>query len=956
MARLYLGSLMLALAVSGPALASNSQEASAASCGYSVTTGTDNQWNSGFQGWASVRNEAGETATRFELFLDIGAASVSDGFLGDYQPVDGGYLVTSPFWLIWQQIPVGSAYRTGFIGSGAYSGITPYMISVNGHRCDTEKPSVDISTSESFYTSAGNLSVTADADDNIGILKVVFKNNGVIIGEDYDAPYSIDVPISDSQNGRNQFTATAYDFSGNIADSDSDKVFVAIGNRFLGTAPGSAADFEDLTAYFNQLTPEDAGKWGSVEAERDVMNWDGLDTAYNFAMEQGIPFKLHTLVWGQQAPAWLEDLSADEQLAEIEEWFAALAERYPNVDMVDVVNEPLHAPAGYREALGGAGETGWDWVVKSFELARLYFPDAQLVLNDYQILILENFTNDYMAVVDVLQARGLIDGIGLQAHFLERAEIAAVASNLEIIASRGLPIYISELDVDFADDARQANRLRDLFTAFWDNPAVVGVTHWGHLQGDIWRSNAYLIRSDKSLRPSMEWLQCFYGGGTDCLVPDYIPAGWSGDAFGLTLEAELFDEQHGLAPLGSAVTYTDDGDWFGYYKVSFQSDWENLAVTYLKGNDSAATLSVHLDSLDSDPVAVINLTPTGGWGTSAVAEADLPAISGEHDVYFRFNGSYGAGNVDSIRIGKPDGLGPELVSNGDFENGNTNGWFTWDGSLQATMENVYEGSYALQLTNRSGNGPAAVSLLSSISTGSTYKVSMMASISGASSADVHVTQKFTCDGEDSYTWLINPVTISDGEWVELAAEMNVPDCDLTDALIFAEGPDGGIDIYLDNVSVRQVLSGEPINLLPGGDFESGDVSSWFSWDGTISATSALVYEGNFALELSGRSGNGPAATNITSLVTPGITYNASFAVTITGAASAPVNVTQKTVCNGEDASYDWVTNLGAVNEGEWSVMNGQIEVPDCDLTELLIYAEGPDGGINLYLDSVTILP
>ena len=31
-----------------------------------------------------------------------------------------------------------------------------------------------------------------------------------------------------------------------------------------------------------------------------------------------------------------------EQLEEIDEWMAAIAERYPDIDQIDVVNEPLH--------------------------------------------------------------------------------------------------------------------------------------------------------------------------------------------------------------------------------------------------------------------------------------------------------------------------------------------------------------------------------------------------------------------------------------------------------------------------------------------------------------------------------------------------------------------------------------------------------------------------------------
>src|SRR5690606_14827629 len=122
-----------------------------------------------------------------------------------------------------------------------------------------------------------------------------------------------------------------------------------------------------------------------VEAERDVMNWEDLDEAYTFAKDNGLPFKLHTLGWGQQQPAWLADLSASEQLEELEEWMTALAARYPDVQMVDVVNEPMHAPPGYAAALGGEGETGVDWIVTAFELAQEHFPHAQLLLNDYNV-------------------------------------------------------------------------------------------------------------------------------------------------------------------------------------------------------------------------------------------------------------------------------------------------------------------------------------------------------------------------------------------------------------------------------------------------------------------------------------------------------------------------------------------------------------------------------------------
>jgi endo-1,4-beta-xylanase len=154
------------------------------------------------------------------------------------------------------------------------------------------------------------------------------------------------------------------------------------------------------------------------------MVWGVLDLVFDAARSHGMPVKQHTFVWGQQEPRWVADLPPDEQRAAVDAWMRAFAERYPDVAMIDVVNEPLHAPPSYAEALGGAGETGWDWVVWSFERARGYFPDAVLLINEYNILCCAPNRARYADLVTLLQERGLIDGIGVQAHGLERVDPA----------------------------------------------------------------------------------------------------------------------------------------------------------------------------------------------------------------------------------------------------------------------------------------------------------------------------------------------------------------------------------------------------------------------------------------------------------------------------------------------------------------------------------------------------
>ena len=127
-------------------------------------------------------------------------------------------------------------------------------------------------------------------------------------------------------------------------------------DKYLGAAWSPNLASLNSANYGNQVTPENGGKWGTVEGTRDVMNWTQADAAYALAKANGFSFKWHAFIWGNQQPAWIESLPAAEQREEIEEWFAAVAERYPEIDQIEVVNEPLHDPrvaddGNYIEAL-----------------------------------------------------------------------------------------------------------------------------------------------------------------------------------------------------------------------------------------------------------------------------------------------------------------------------------------------------------------------------------------------------------------------------------------------------------------------------------------------------------------------------------------------------------------------------------------------------------------------------
>ncbi len=936
------------------ASSSTARAQSVGGCGYTVQTGTYATWPGGYQGWIKLNNVSGQVGTDFSLLMDIGNTTLASGALADYSPVDGGYLVDGPSWLQWQKIPVGKSYTAQFNGAGTFSGIQAYLLSINGVACDTQAPQVSLSASSALVTSAGNLTLTAQASDNAAVRKVVFKQDGVEIGVDRTAPYTLDVPLGAALNGRHEYTATAFDPSGNQATA-STSVLVAIGNRYVGTAVQGAADYATLLDYFDQVTPENAGKWGSVEATRDVMNWGPLDEAYDFAQANGLPFRLHTLVWGQQQPAWLAALPPAEQLAEVEEWMAELAARYPDVDWIDVVNEPLHAVPSYAEALGGAGATGYDWVLTAFEMARDHVPDAELHLNDYQVEVMQQFTLQYLDIIELLQAEGLIDGIGIQGHFLERAEVSEVEANLELLAATGLPIHVTEFDVNFADDARHANVYRDLFTVFWNNPSVLGVTNWGFREGAVWQASSHLVESDGTPRPALEWLTCFTAGGQDCSVPPYVPAPWVGDEYGVTLEAELYDEGSGVLAAGAAVGYTDAGDYLSYSTVRFDPSWNTFAVTYLKGNTDVGSISLHLDSLEAEPLLTVPLPPTGGWGTPNTIEVPFPSVTGDHALFVRFNDVFGVANVDSFRIGKPEPEGQEILANGDFET-NAAGWYTWNGAVSTTTARAYQGARSLVVTGSSAIGPAATELVAAVQPGETYDISARVSIGGTEPGNVSLTWNIICDGVESYNTL---ATVQASEsWAPVTASFTMPNCaQITKAQLYFERQFGQsspvADLYLDAVSVR--AQAPAANLLPNGTFEAS-TAGWYSWNGSVSRSTDRAHGGAASLVVTGSSAIGPAATDILALIEPGTSYGYGAWLSLGGSEPGNVAATFNVICDGVE-SYNF---LGATQVGgNWVNLSGTLNVPECaSITKAQLYFERQFGDTtptaDLYLDDVTL--
>jgi endo-1,4-beta-xylanase len=296
-------------------------------------------------------------------------------------------------------------------------------------------------------------------------------------------------------------------------------------SKFLGNVTRDSIP-QNFTQYWNQVTPENATKWGSVESTRNSMNWASADVAYNWAQQNGYPFKFHTLVWGSQYPDWLTNsgLTQAQQRAEIEQWISLAGQHFPNAFAVDVVNEPIKTALPWKAALGGDGATGWDWVITAFTLARQAFPNSKLLINEYGTENDPSARNTYKTIINLLKARGLIDGIGIQAHHfnIDNMTRSQVTTMLNDYATLGLDVYVSELDIIANNtEAGQLAKYQDVFPGFWEHSVVKGVTLWGYIVGQTWRDGTGIVNANGTERQAMTWLKGYVAGtgGLDTQAP-----------------------------------------------------------------------------------------------------------------------------------------------------------------------------------------------------------------------------------------------------------------------------------------------------------------------------------------------------------------------------------------------------------------------------------------------------
>ncbi len=349
--------------------------------------------------------------------------------------------------------------------------------------------------------------------------------------------------------------------------------------KFVGNITTHNQVRSDFTQLWNQITAENECKWASIEGTRGKFSWGGCDAAYNWAKNNGGHFKFHALVWGSQYPNWLNGLSADETKKAITNWMDAVKNHYPDLEMIDVVNEAIKSGGKYHSNYGSQGNNNiiaalggdngnYEFVAEAFRMARERWPDAILIYNDYNTVQWQK--NEGIDLIQKLKKAGApVDAYGLQAHDMmtqgggnggtggggDCLSLSTLSSVLdEIWQKTETPIFISEYDIFTDNDNTQKKCYQEQISLFMENEHVAGITLWGYIYGATWNSGTSGIIKDNKDRPAMTWLKEYLASNKGVNTTG-LPTGeltpvepepqtpFKGKAFDLSgkIEAEDFD-------------------------------------------------------------------------------------------------------------------------------------------------------------------------------------------------------------------------------------------------------------------------------------------------------------------------------------------------------------------------------------------------------------------------------
>lgn len=341
------------------------------------------------------------------------------------------------------------------------------------------------------------------------------RNKVTYPGQDANAPWRAKAAANIEKHRKGDLTVKVTDASGNpIPNAQVDIEMTKhkfhfgsfVGHEFVDKDGNKDSQYHaSFEENFNMATlPIYWQDWG----------WNGKDSfeanyseTIKYAAKTGLPWRAHAIMWpgenymptrilknkGKPAKQREQVLShAREVMSFIKDY---------NPSAIDLTNEPR--VNHYFKDNGNP-----DLVADVFKAAHEIAPDIPLFVNDYAILnnggVNEKAIEFYHDWIRDMRRKDVpLGGIGFQGHFSAGlTDPKRIMEILDDFGQYGLPLHITEFDVETLDEQAQAAYTRDILHAAFASPALEAFILWGWWEGDHWKPNAAMLRKDWSEKPN----------------------------------------------------------------------------------------------------------------------------------------------------------------------------------------------------------------------------------------------------------------------------------------------------------------------------------------------------------------------------------------------------------------------------------------------------------------------
>jgi endo-1,4-beta-xylanase len=214
-----------------------------------------------------------------------------------------------------------------------------------------------------------------------------------------------------------------------------------------------------VIANCQMVVPESELKWLELRPNRDEYRFEKADAIIDFARQNNIEVRGHTLAWYGALPPWTESIATrSDAERELTDHIETVVSRYKGaIPSWDVINEPLvdwpENASSLRPSIW-ARRLGADYLPLALKTAAAMDSDAQLVLNEYDVeYVGPRFAARRKVLIQLIRSlrdRNVpLHAVGLQAHLFASRTIDrdGLQELLAEIKALKLDVWITELDV-----------------------------------------------------------------------------------------------------------------------------------------------------------------------------------------------------------------------------------------------------------------------------------------------------------------------------------------------------------------------------------------------------------------------------------------------------------------------------------------------------------------------------